>query len=159
VVDRPAGLGELPRLAVLYAHGNAFESFKAVAGLAGCTALRKLSLHGAPIENMPHYRVKVLALVPTVVVLDFTQVRASCVCLRCHQGLGWHTSEHCCECCRVLYGFKPCCAFCAQVTSEEKDHRLPRYQSGVRETVFRKRNGKPSVAPTKPLQDTVCGVA
>ena len=65
---------------MLYAHGNAFQSFKAAAGLAGCTTLRKLSLHGVPIENMSHYCVKVLALVPTVAVFDFTQVRAASGC-------------------------------------------------------------------------------
>lgn len=48
---------------VLYAHGNLFADIKSISGVANCPSLRKLSLHGAPIESIRSYRVKVLTIV------------------------------------------------------------------------------------------------
>eukprot|EP01051_Picozoa_sp_SAG22_P014099 SAG22_NODE_1666_length_3859_cov_292.311702_4_plen_196_part_00 len=41
------------------------------------------------------------------------------------------------------------------ITGEERGHRLRRYQSAAKETSFRRANGKPSVSPTKALNETV----
>eukprot|EP01052_Picozoa_sp_SAG31_P009805 SAG31_NODE_524_length_14529_cov_23.084130_4_plen_184_part_00 len=69
-----ADIGSMIRLEVLYAHGNRFPDVRAAQGIAGCPGLRKLSLHGAPIETSKNYRVRVLALAPSVRQLDFTAV-------------------------------------------------------------------------------------
>lgn len=60
----------------LYLHGNKISSFRELRKLKKLPNLRKLSLHGNPIEEKKGYRNFVIALIPTLKQLDFTPITA-----------------------------------------------------------------------------------
>lgn len=48
---------------MLYLHANVITNFAELAPLGKFHGLRKLTLHGNPIENLPNYRAFVLLMV------------------------------------------------------------------------------------------------
>jgi len=63
-----------PNLQILYLHGNQIGDMKEVEKLAKISTLKKLSLHGNPVENEKGYKYQFMALLPTVQTLDFSRV-------------------------------------------------------------------------------------
>ena len=62
-----------PNLQSLCLHGNRIRSMKAqLTALAQLTTLRKLTLHGNPIEKMPQYRQQLALALPGLRMLDFS---------------------------------------------------------------------------------------
>mmetsp|Transcript_92235 Transcript_92235/g.183707 ORF Transcript_92235/g.183707 Transcript_92235/m.183707 type:complete len:186 (+) Transcript_92235:70-627(+) len=73
----PEDFSEFSDAAVVYLHGNEIESLKALSVLRSLKGLKKLTLHGNPIENIPHYRHLVMLLVPSLRMLDFSVVTSA----------------------------------------------------------------------------------
>lgn len=48
----------IPNLKILYMHGNKVADFSEVDKLTTCDSLRKLALHGNPIDQIPVRRLK-----------------------------------------------------------------------------------------------------
>lgn len=67
-------LCDIPNLRILYLHGNAINNIAEVDKLGGIGTLKKLTLHGNPIENSRNYRFYVLAHIPQLINLDFSAV-------------------------------------------------------------------------------------
>ncbi|XP_013413154.1 leucine-rich repeat-containing protein 51-like [Lingula anatina] len=67
-------LGKYPNLQILYLHGNGIADLKEVDNLATCRSLRKLTLHGNPIENIKGYRSHVLSKLPNLADFDFSRI-------------------------------------------------------------------------------------
>ena len=65
---------------MVYLHANGIESLRALAPLRGLSGLRKLTLHGNPVENVPHYRHFIMLLVPSLRMLDFSVVTSQVTC-------------------------------------------------------------------------------
>lgn len=63
----------LPCLQILYLHGNYIQALSQVENLRP-TQLKKLTLHGNPIENVKNYRNTVLTTIPTLNEFDFSCV-------------------------------------------------------------------------------------
>ncbi|CAI9738880.1 leucine-rich repeat-containing protein 51-like [Octopus vulgaris] len=70
----PEELNEFHCLQILYLHGNSLENLSEVEKFRPMTNLKKLTLHGNPIEKVKHYRVTVLTTVPTLIEFDFSSV-------------------------------------------------------------------------------------
>lgn len=70
-------LCEFPGLQILYLHGNSIAEIGEVEKLTSLPYLKKLSLHGNPIENFKNYRLHILSLVPGLVNLDMSTVTMS----------------------------------------------------------------------------------
>ena len=76
-------LAELPALSICYLHSNRFPSLAALGGLRPLVRLKKLTLHGSPLADVPNglamvkYRRSVMQLVPWIKELDFTAVTAA----------------------------------------------------------------------------------
>ncbi|XP_029649653.1 leucine-rich repeat-containing protein 51 isoform X1 [Octopus sinensis] len=70
----PEELNEFHCLQILYLHGNCLENLSEVEKFRPMTNLKKLTLHGNPIEKVKHYRVTVLTTVPTLIEFDFSSV-------------------------------------------------------------------------------------
>ena len=68
-------LTSLTSLKVLYFHANQIGGLQDVAKLAALPLLSSLTLHGNPLEEAtPHYRTRVLLLLPGLRRLDFSSV-------------------------------------------------------------------------------------
>lgn len=67
-------LGEYPELRVLYLHGNKIGRLKDIDRLKGLKSIRKLTLHGNPVEDKKNYRKYVIYNLPSLQQLDFTPI-------------------------------------------------------------------------------------
>lgn len=67
-------LSEFVNLQILYLHGNQINDISQIDQLVPLTRLRKLTLHGNPIENTKGYRFLVLSKLPHLQSLDFSCV-------------------------------------------------------------------------------------
>jgi Leucine-rich repeat (LRR) protein len=67
-------LCEFPNLQILYLHGNSIGDIAEVDKLAGIPSLKKLAIHGNPMETTKNYRWYVLAQMPHLVSLDMSAV-------------------------------------------------------------------------------------
>ncbi|KAK3579819.1 hypothetical protein CHS0354_014966 [Potamilus streckersoni] len=67
-------LTEFDNLQILYLHGNQITDLREVEKLAKLPKLRKLTLHGNPVDAMKGYRQIVLSMLPNLQVLDFSTV-------------------------------------------------------------------------------------
>ena len=65
---------DLPYLQILYLHGNCIKVLSQVENLRPVTQLKKLTLHGNPIENVKNYRNTVLTIIPSLNEFDFSCV-------------------------------------------------------------------------------------
>lgn len=65
---------DFPNLQILYLHGNQINDIREVDKLGGMKTLRKLSLHGNPIDNIKGYRSYVLAAIPHLISFDMSTV-------------------------------------------------------------------------------------
>lgn len=65
---------DLPYLQILYLHGNCIAELSQVENLRAATRLKKLTLHGNPIENVKDYRNSVLTTIPSLNEFDFSCV-------------------------------------------------------------------------------------
>eukprot|EP00873_Tetraselmis_striata_P015569 jgi/Tetstr1/435833/TSEL_024721.t1 len=65
-----------PNLVVLYLHANCLTNIREVKKLAKLPNLRKLTLHGNPLEEMNQgtYKMQVLAYLPNLRTLDFIAI-------------------------------------------------------------------------------------
>lgn len=76
VTEVGAPLAEFKSLTVLYLHGNSIANFKDLRVLKQLTELRKLTLHGNPVEAKKNYRLTVINALPKLKQLDFTPITA-----------------------------------------------------------------------------------
>ena len=76
VTEVGAPLAEYKSLTVLYLHGNQIANFKDLRALKQLTELRKLTLHGNPVEAKKNYRLTVINALPKLKQLDFTPITA-----------------------------------------------------------------------------------
>jgi len=67
-------LCEFPQLHILYLHGNRVDDITEVDKLHSVRTLRKLALHGNPLEKTEMYRWYVLSKLPHLINLDMTTV-------------------------------------------------------------------------------------
>ena len=67
-------ISHFPALNVLYLHGNRISRLPEVQRIARVCELRKLTLHGNPIESNKHYRFYVLFHCPSLQQLDFSSI-------------------------------------------------------------------------------------
>ena len=74
VDDQIANYSEL---STLYLHGNKIAKIKDLRNLKSLTNLRKLTLHGNPVENVKNYRMTVIAALPKLKQLDFTPITSN----------------------------------------------------------------------------------
>ncbi|KAK6172600.1 hypothetical protein SNE40_016223 [Patella caerulea] len=74
LVGIDAILCEFEGLEILYLHGNQINNIGEVEKLQSLKNLRKLTLHGNPVENVKGYRHHVLALMPWLQNFDFSAV-------------------------------------------------------------------------------------
>ncbi|XP_022328039.2 leucine-rich repeat-containing protein 51-like [Crassostrea virginica] len=65
---------EFSELQILYLHGNQIADIKEVGKLSGLKKLRKLTLHGNPLEKAKGYKFQVLAMIPQLQAIDFGRV-------------------------------------------------------------------------------------
>ena len=65
---------EFENLQILYLHGNLIKDLKEIEKLNVMKSLRKLTLHGNPVENIKGYRLAVLTILPHLDNLDFSRV-------------------------------------------------------------------------------------
>ena len=70
-------LGKYSNISVLYLHGNQIKKLKDLRVLKGLKNLRKLTLHGNPVENVKGYRMTVIAALPKLKQLDFTPITSN----------------------------------------------------------------------------------
>mmetsp|Transcript_1998 Transcript_1998/g.4239 ORF Transcript_1998/g.4239 Transcript_1998/m.4239 type:complete len:189 (+) Transcript_1998:81-647(+) len=61
-------------LSSLYLQANDIKEVKALKPLQKCTNLKKLAMHGNPIEDTPNYRQYMMLLVPSLRMLDFSMI-------------------------------------------------------------------------------------
>ncbi|KAL0481241.1 developmentally-regulated LLR repeat protein [Acrasis kona] len=61
-------------LEVLYLHGNNISEVKEITRLSKFKNLRSLTLHGNPLDEVRNYRYHILALLPSLKILDFAAV-------------------------------------------------------------------------------------
>mmetsp|Transcript_12119 Transcript_12119/g.15601 ORF Transcript_12119/g.15601 Transcript_12119/m.15601 type:complete len:179 (+) Transcript_12119:77-613(+) len=59
---------------VVYLHGNKITDFQDLLPLGRMSQLKKLTLHGNPVEDLPNYRSFVILMIPTLKMLDFSIV-------------------------------------------------------------------------------------
>ena len=59
---------------VLYLHANQIDKLNEVHKLVKLPNLQKLTLHGNPINELPHYRDHVAGYIPTLHNLDFSAI-------------------------------------------------------------------------------------
>jgi len=57
-------------LQILFLHDNDIQKMSAIAGLAGSSSLRVLTLHSTPLASMATYRAMILSLCPSLLCLD-----------------------------------------------------------------------------------------
>jgi Leucine-rich repeat (LRR) protein len=67
-------LCDFPSLQILYLHGNAIGEIGEVDKLSKIVSLKKLALHGNPLETTKNYRWYVLSQLPHLVSLDMSAV-------------------------------------------------------------------------------------
>jgi hypothetical protein len=67
-------LSEYADLRVLYLHGNAISRLKDIDRLKSLKQIRKLTLHGNPVEDNKNYRKYVIYALPSLQQLDFTPI-------------------------------------------------------------------------------------
>ena len=72
----PELASRLPKLEMLVLNGNSVESVESLAPLGGLKLLRYLSLIDCPVSRTPHYRLRVIRLLPQLRALDFRRVTA-----------------------------------------------------------------------------------
>lgn len=60
-----------PNLSILYMHGNEITKLKEVNKLVELQHLKKLTLHGNPVEEIMNYRLHVFTQIPQLRMLDF----------------------------------------------------------------------------------------
>jgi Leucine-rich repeat (LRR) protein len=58
-------------------HGNQIKNLKDLRNLRALTDLRKLTLHGNPVENVKNYRMTIIAALPKLKQLDFTPITSN----------------------------------------------------------------------------------
>ncbi|CBY38052.1 unnamed protein product [Oikopleura dioica] len=69
-----ASFDHFPNIRSLYLHGNQINSLNEVKKLRSLTKLKRLTLHGNPIDNLPNYRLFILYIIPTLQTFDFSGV-------------------------------------------------------------------------------------
>ena len=67
-------LTEYTDLGVVYLHVNCIEKISQLRMLRNLPNLRKLTLHGNPVEETKNYRYHVIEMLPTLKELDFTPI-------------------------------------------------------------------------------------
>ncbi|RUS75622.1 hypothetical protein EGW08_016615 [Elysia chlorotica] len=67
-------LTQFENLQILYLHGNDIVDLKEIIKLGTLPKLRKLTLHGNPLEEVKGYRLYVLSTLPRLQSLDFSRV-------------------------------------------------------------------------------------
>ncbi|KAJ9443679.1 U2 small nuclear ribonucleoprotein Aprime [Diplonema papillatum] len=68
------GIDQFPALRVVSVASNYLSSFESVAPLAGLPKLETLSLQNNPVNQLPYYRLHILAMCPSLAVLDNRKV-------------------------------------------------------------------------------------
>ncbi|KER26953.1 hypothetical protein T265_05930 [Opisthorchis viverrini] len=74
ITSIPASIRKLTSLKVIYLHGNQIKCFQDVQRLCDLADLRKLTLHGNPVEREKNYFRIVIAILPNLISLDFTGI-------------------------------------------------------------------------------------
>ena len=64
-------------LTCVYLHGNNITKLKDLRFLKALPNLRKLTIHGNPVENVKQYRMTVIAALPNLKQLDFTPITSN----------------------------------------------------------------------------------
>ncbi|XP_076446516.1 leucine-rich repeat-containing protein 51-like isoform X2 [Babylonia areolata] len=72
VIDK--ALVEFKQLHILYLHGNKIKDLKEVDKLASLPKLRKLTLHGNPMEEQPNFKMYVTSTLPQLTNVSFSAV-------------------------------------------------------------------------------------
>lgn len=72
--DIPDTILEYENIRILYLHGNQISDINQVKKLSKLKHLRKLTLHGNPIDKQKDYRSTVLSFLPNLQQLDFSGV-------------------------------------------------------------------------------------
>ncbi|XP_046559342.1 leucine-rich repeat-containing protein 51-like [Haliotis rubra] len=67
-------LTEFENLEILYLHGNNIAKIQEVDKLQSLRSLRKLTLHGNPVEEFKGYKQYILSLMPWLLGLDFFRI-------------------------------------------------------------------------------------
>ena len=70
----PDDFANFKDVSVIYLHANSISSLKDLKPLSKFSALRKLTLHGNPIEDEENYRVLINLLCPSLRMLDFSVI-------------------------------------------------------------------------------------
>lgn len=65
---------DFPNLQILYLHGNGINDINEVDKLGGAPNLRKLTLHGNPMDTTKNYRWYVLSQIPHLTSFDFSAI-------------------------------------------------------------------------------------
>ncbi|KAL5011992.1 hypothetical protein ScPMuIL_010543 [Solemya velum] len=65
---------EFENLQILYLHGNQIAEIQEIEKLTSLHSLKKLTLHGNPMEDVKGYRQHILSILPHLNVLDFSCV-------------------------------------------------------------------------------------
>ncbi|XP_069131499.1 leucine-rich repeat-containing protein 51-like [Argopecten irradians] len=65
---------DFENMQILYYHGNQISDLKEINKLQGLKNLRKLTLHGNPIENDKSYKQYVVSVLPQLEYLDFSLI-------------------------------------------------------------------------------------
>ena len=74
ITQIPEELANFTDVSVIYLHANSISNFKDLKVLSKFTGLRKLTLHGNPIEDQENYRMFITLLCPTLRMLDFSVI-------------------------------------------------------------------------------------
>ena len=70
----PAIADAFPSLCSLYLHDTGIQHFKEIKAFQNLTYLRKLTLHGNPIQEKKDYRKRVVQVIPQLKSLDFSAI-------------------------------------------------------------------------------------
>ena len=65
---------QYPKIKILYLHSNDIKKLSEIDKLAALPELRKITLHGNPIEDLQGYRQYVISTLPRLKTLDFVAV-------------------------------------------------------------------------------------
>ncbi|GAB1607616.1 leucine-rich repeat-containing protein 51-like isoform X1 [Argonauta hians] len=77
LTEVPTELDDFHNLQILYLHGNCLKDLTEVKRFQSMIYLKKLTLHGNPIEKIKEYKFTVLTTVPSLVEFDFSSVLRS----------------------------------------------------------------------------------
>ena len=74
ITSIPEELTNFSDVSVIYMHANSIANLRDLKALTKFTGLRKLTLHGNPIEDQEDYRMFITLLCPTLRMLDFSVI-------------------------------------------------------------------------------------